>query len=109
MGMNIIIAHIDEIRKSKGLSKKKMADLIGISRSTINNWYYADTTPSLANIQNICEAFELTVEQFFGGIGNPEVENSEREFLGAWRMLTEKEKSAVSVVLETFREARCSR
>lgn len=107
--MNIIIAHIDEIRRNRGLSKKKMADLIGISRSTINNWYYADTTPSLANIQNICEAFELTVEQFFGGIGNPEVENSEREFLGAWRMLTEKEKSAVSVVLETFREARCSR
>ena len=106
MGMNIIIAHIDEIRKSKGLSKKKMADLIGISRSTINNWYYADTTPALANIQNICEAFELTVEQFFGGIGNPEVENSEREFLGAWRMLTEQEKAVIASALQAFREAK---
>ena len=107
--MNDIVSRIYELLAHSGMKKKEFAEKIGVSRNTIQNWKNADSMPTLSVIERICEVFHVTVEQFFSGIGNPEVENSEREFLGAWRMLTEKEKSAVSVVLETFREARCSR
>lgn len=106
--MNDIVNRIYELLSHSGMKKKEFAEKIGVSRNTIQNWKKADSMPTLSVIERICEVLHITVEQFFAGMGNPEVENAEREFLGAWRMLTEKEKSAISVVLETFREARCS-
>lgn len=104
--MNIIVAHIDELRKIKGMTKTEMADKSGISRSSVNNWFYADAIPSLSNIESICNAFNITVEQFFSGIGKAESEKSELEFIDAWRMMGDKERTIIKGVIETFKELR---
>lgn len=101
--MNTIVARIDELRKIKGMSKTAMADKSGVPRSTVNNWYYADGIPSLTNLENICVALEVTVEQFFSSLGGESSNKSEETFLDAWRMLTVPEKLAVEKVIAAFK------
>ncbi len=102
--MNTIVARIDELRKIKGLKKKALADKSGIPRSTVNNWYYADGIPSLTTLGNICVALEVTMEQFFSGLGGKKDYGAEKQFLDKWRMLTDSEKAAVVKVIAVFKE-----
>lgn len=104
--MNDVVARIDLLRKSKGFTKKALAKEVGVSQSTFNKWYYSDTMPSINNIQNICKALDISVEQFFSGMGNPSANEAEREFIDSWRMLTETEKTAVEKVIIAFKEAK---
>ncbi len=99
--MNKIVERIDELRKMKGLTKKELMKKMGVAPSTCNSWYYSDITPSLLNIENVCIALDITVDQFFSGMGN--VDNkSEQEFLDFWRMLSDKEKALIKNVIEAF-------
>ncbi len=101
--MNEVAKRIDELRKKKGLTKKALITKIGIPSSTFNSWFYDNAIPTFANIENVCRALDITVEQFFNGIGT--VENkSEQEFLDAWRMLTDSEKSVIEKVIAVFKE-----
>lgn len=104
--MNIIVNRIEELRRQYGITKKGLAEKMGKSQSSLCNWYYSDVMPSLENIENVCKALGITVEQFFSGLGNSEEKSAEREFIDAWRMLTEKEKSAVAGMIAAFQEIR---
>lgn len=104
--MNEVVQRIDELRKRKGLTKKQLMTKMGVPPSTFNSWYYADITPSLANIENVCTALEITVEQFFSGMNSKGKGGLQETFLDYWRLMGEKEKSAIEHVIETFKELR---
>jgi len=101
--MNDIVKRIDVLRRGKGITQKDLAKAIGISKSAVYKWGKSSSLPSLENIENVCMVFGITVEQFFNGMGT--VENkSEQEFLDAWRMLTDLEKSAIERVIAAFKD-----
>lgn len=104
--MNAIVARIYELMSKSGISKVSLADKIGVSRNTIQNWKKFDSYPTLAVIEQICGVFGLTTEQFFDGIGNNECEKSQQEFMDDWRMLSENEKTLILKVIEEFKELR---
>lgn len=102
--MNKIVERIYELIAKSGISKVDLADKIGVSRNTIQNWKKADAYPSLTIIEQICKVFGITTEQFFCGMGNKNADNLEAKFLDAWRMLTDNEKAAVEKVISVFKE-----
>lgn len=102
--MNAIVERIYELIAKSGISKVNLADKIGVSRNTIQNWKKSNAYPSLNVIEKICEVFGITTEQFFCGMGSENGESSEEKFLDAWRMLTASEKSAVAKVIAVFKE-----
>lgn len=58
---------IQEIMKSKGLNTSKLAELTGISVSTINKIVYGVTTnPTIDNLLAIAEALECSIEELTG-------------------------------------------
>lgn len=102
--MNEVVKRIDELRKAKGLTKKELMKRVGLSASTCNSWYYSDTMPSITNIQNLCKALDISVEQFFSGLGNKIDNSAEEKFLDEWRMLSVSEKIAVEKVIAAFKD-----
>ncbi len=103
--MNIIVARIDELRKKKGLTKKALMSKMGVPFSTANSWFYDETFPSLANIDKVCKALDVTVQQFFSGMG--EVDNkAEQEFLDYWRTMNDNEKVLIRNVIDDFKAIR---
>lgn len=104
--MNNIVERIELLRKQKGLTKKALADSIGMPQSSMNKWYYSNVTPSVANIENVCNALGITVEQFFIGFGEDKLLNEQNNFLQEWRLLSATEKDAIAQVMLAFKELR---
>lgn len=101
--MNEVVKRIDELRKIKGLTKKELMKKMGVPASTCNSWYYADSMPSLSNIDNVCKALGITCEQFFSGLNGVNTTKSEEKFLDEWRILNDAEKLAVKNCMEAFK------
>ncbi len=62
--------------------------------------------PSLANIQRICNAANITIEQFFYDKGVDKLSEDEHNLLSDWMTLSDKEKQAIFLTIEAFKEAR---
>ncbi len=61
--MDIINANIKFIRKQKGLTQQKFADLIGIKRSSLGAYEEGRAKPSYATIQAIAKEFSISLDK----------------------------------------------
>ena len=104
--MNVIVQRINELRKKQGLSQAALADAIGVNVNSIYNWNRTEAMPSLKNLENICQTFNITVEQFFSGLDGVNSSKSEEKFLDEWRMLTSSEKLAIEKVIAAFKDTK---
>ena len=62
MGKNIKMM---ETRKAQGLSQQQLADLLGVSRQTINAIEKGDYNPSSRLCIDICKALDKTLDELF--------------------------------------------
>lgn len=60
--------------------------------------------PSIETIEKICEAFGMTLSQFFAEGNLIEVDEELKELFDDWRSLTEEQKKAVKVMINTFKK-----
>lgn len=60
-----VIQRIDDIMKERGWSYYKLSIESGLSSSTITNIYRRNTVPSITTLEAICNAFGITLSQFF--------------------------------------------
>ena len=56
---------VKELRKSKGLTQEQLAEIIEVSRQTINAIEKEKFDPSLPTAFKMAKLFELPVEQLF--------------------------------------------
>ena len=102
--MNEVVARIYELIAQSGISKTELANRIGISKNMLQYWKKENGYPSISIIKRICNVFNITVEQFFSGMGNEQEKSNQDRFLNEWRMLTSSEKSTLQKVIATFKE-----
>lgn len=57
--------NVRRLRKEKGLTQEQMAELIGVSRQTINAIEKEKFDPSLPTAFKIAKVFDLPIEAFF--------------------------------------------
>ncbi len=55
-----------ELRNSKGLSQQKLADFLGISKSSINMYERGEREPGLEIVENIADFFNVDIDYLFG-------------------------------------------
>lgn len=90
---------IDKIRKlqwERGWTDYKLAQAADISQSSLATLYARRTPPKLEMLQRICEAFGITLAQFF--LEDEKIEElSEREkkILSAFRILFPEKQQAL--------------
>lgn len=61
---------VRELRKLKGLTQGQLAEIIGVSRQTINAIEKEKFDPSLPTAFKMAQLFDLPIEQFFLFEGN---------------------------------------
>jgi len=95
-----ILEHIKELCKKQGWTVYKLADEAGITQSTITNMFYRKTLPSITTLTSICNAFGITLSQFFNETNSTEILSQEEETLILkYRQLTKKDKKIVNVLI----------
>jgi len=102
--MTDILGIIKKQREARGWSEYQLAERSGLPQSTISSWYKKDMMPSFASLEKICEAFGVTLSQFFsGGKESVALTACQREMLEKWNCLTAAQQSSLLNLMDSMR------
>lgn len=60
-----ILDRIVQLREESHWTEYQLAEKSGLTQSTISSWYRKKMTPSIPSLQKICNAFGISLSQFF--------------------------------------------
>lgn len=60
-----ILGKITQLRMERDWSEYQLAEKSGLTQSTISSWYRRNMLPSIPSLERICEAYGITLSQFF--------------------------------------------
>ena len=95
-----VLDRITHYRNQKGWSEYQLATESGLTQSTISSWYRKKLLPSIPSLEKICNAFGITLSQFFAEGEMVELTPELKELFDNWVNLTPQQKDAV---LQTMR------
>ena len=88
---NLINQRILALCQEKSWSIYKLAAIAGISVSTLNSILKRNNAPTIPTLQKICEAFDITLSQFFSRDFG-EMTSNQSEYMYEFNLLTPHEK-----------------
>lgn len=98
-----ILKRIYELRIRRGWTEWKLAQETGLKQSSISDWYSKNQLPKIPSLEKICNAFGITMAQFFCGEGDSVVLTpDQREMLENWSALSSNQKQAVLSLLKNM-------
>ena len=84
------------MQAERGWSTYKLAYESGLTQSTLSNMFSRGTCPTVDTLEKICEAFGISLSDFFDDNDKvAHVSKEEMELLNKYRALSDKEKEAV--------------
>ena len=60
-----VLERITYYRLQKGWTEYQMAEVSGLTQSTISSWYRKNILPTIPSLEKLCTAFGITLSQFF--------------------------------------------
>ena len=60
-----VLEKITKLRIERHWTEYQLAEASGLTQSTISSWYRKDMLPTLPSLIKICDAFNISVSQFF--------------------------------------------
>lgn len=60
-----VLEKITSLRKARNWSEYQLAERSGLTQSTISSWYRKNMMPSIPSLERICNAFGISLSQFF--------------------------------------------
>lgn len=90
-----VLNRITEQRLSRNWTEYQLAQKAGLPQSTISSWYRKNMLPTLASLEKICIAFDMTMAQFLSENGSlTEITPDQNTLLEQWEHLSPKQKKA---------------
>ncbi len=91
-----VLQRIDELRKERGWSVNNLAMEAMLTQSTLSNLYTRKAEPKLSTLRAICNAFGITLAEFFSC-----ETSTDDELIRRVRALSPEEKRALLVLLRS--------
>ncbi len=98
-----ILEHIDELRRKRGWSVNSLAMEAMLTQSTLNNLYTRKTEPKISTLRAICDAFGITLSEFFAELEEHTQNGLDAEIQTRVAALSDAQKSALLVLLKGMR------
>ena len=103
--MTDILGLIRKNREARGWTEYQLAERSGLPQSTISSWYKKGMTPSFSSLEKICEAFGLTLSQFFADAEDRlALTPAQRALLDKWSRLTPGQQSSLLALMDAMLE-----
>lgn len=93
-----ILKRIEELRQERSWSLYKLGEEANLSPALLPNMYARKTLPSLPTLINLCEAFNISLSEFFD---DGKTSSSEKTFEN-YKRLTKEEQLAIDVIVENL-------
>ena len=94
-----VLNRIKELQNERGWTNYQLSQEAALNSSTIENMFLRQTMPSMATLAAICEAFDISLSQFFCETENIYMTNDEITVIKKYRKLTKKSKQIIRVML----------
>ena len=94
-----ILKKINKMRLDRGWSVYRLSLESGLPQSTITNMFNRETLPSIPTLQSLCDAFGITMCDFFKDENNNYYSQKNEELLMLFNNLTEQEKDGLLLLL----------
>jgi transcriptional regulator with XRE-family HTH domain len=99
-----VIKRIDTLMKERSWTDYKLSVESGLSSSTIANIHRRHTVPSIPTLEAICNAFGITLSQFFNeDCSNVQLNEEQQELFNMWVTLTENQKKVITSIIKEFK------
>ena len=103
--MTDILGLIRKNREARGWTEYQLAERSGLPQSNISSWYQKGMTPSFSSLEKICDAFGLTLSQFFAdGEARLALTPEQRGMLDKWTRLSPVQQRALLNLMDTMNE-----
>lgn len=100
-----IIQRIDSLMEERQWSDYKLSVESGLSSSTIANIHRRNTIPSIPTLEAICDAFGITLSQFFDeGLITVQLNTEQQELFSEWITLTKEQKQLLFAIIKEFKK-----
>lgn len=61
------LERIEQLCNERGWSHYKLAKMMNMAPNNVGNLFNRESTPSIYTLRRVCDAFEITLSQFFAG------------------------------------------
>lgn len=84
---------IKELCEKRGYTKYRLAQITGMTQTALGNILNQRSLPTIVNLERICDAFGITLAQFFTDDGSKlNLTQDQQEILDIWDDLESKER-----------------
>lgn len=99
-----ILEKITKMRLERGWSEYELAERAGLTQSTISSWYRKNLIPSIPSLQHICDAYGITLSQFFteDECFSEQLTKAQIEILNRWYRLTKDQQKKLADFLDAI-------
>ena len=99
-----ILEKITQMRLEKGWSEYELAERAELTQSTISSWYRKNLIPSIPSLEHICNAFGITLSQFFLDYGcfSGNISEKQMDILKRWSKLTKEQQNKLADFLDSL-------
>ncbi|MGN1372556.1 MAG: helix-turn-helix domain-containing protein [Candidatus Coproplasma sp.] len=95
-----ILKRIEELRDERGWNNYRLSEVAKLDNSVINNMFKRGTMPSMATLMALCEAFDMSLSQFFNEDKTAFIlSDDEKDLITQYRKLDRKNKNAVYTLI----------
>lgn len=95
-----VLARIKELMKQRNWTNYRLAKKTNKQVNQISDMFKRQTIPSIATLEGICDAFEITMSEFFAEGEEPTILSpKQREILWAYDSLGDSEKDLLRTYL----------
>lgn len=96
-----IIDKIKLLTQEKGWTIYQLSNEAEIGQSTLTNMFTRGTLPSISTLKKLCDAFDITLSQFFQDEEeNSELTIQEKQLLKLFRKLTKEKQELLIKILK---------
>lgn len=97
-----ILEKIRELRLERNWTEYQLAEKSGLPQSTISSWYRKNMQPSISSLEKICDAFNITLSQFFTDAPTMELTEQQQKILHEVNRLSKNQQEKLLQFLKSF-------
>ncbi len=100
-----IIQRVEELCTIHNMSKYRLSQLTGISQAAFSYMSKKKTVLTIITISKICDAFGITIAQFFSGQGTyPDLNEDQKTLLEHWGKIDKKKQTIILNLIQALEE-----
>lgn len=100
--MDIVVVKLRKMMEERNWSEYRLAKEASLPQSTVANIFHRNTLPSIPTLKILCDAFGISLGEFFMELQQEEITDQETSFLRDWNKLSNKQRQLIQDLMNEF-------